>query len=160
MRRILLDTNVLVDYYLGRQPGCDACCRLVERVGDSLALYVASLSLKDCYYHITMSLKRASRADDGTLSPESAQAAAEVGWACVRQALDFVQVLPVGQEECLQALVYRPLHNDFEDDLVLAAGLLAKVDFVVTSDERLQRHAPFACLAPQDMVKFLEAESS
>ena len=50
------------------------------------------------------------------------------------------------------------LHADFEDDLVIAAALRAKADYLVTNDEGLLRHCPVAALDARDMVALLEAE--
>ena len=60
-------------------------------------------------------------------------------------------IVPVGQNEALRAMTYRDLHDDFEDDLLLAAAARVDADYVVTSDRALLRHAPVACLDPVDM---------
>lgn len=49
-----------------------------------------------------------------------------------------------------------PLHDDFEDDLVIAAAQRIDVDFVVTFDRLPIHHAPVACLEPSDMTVLLK----
>ncbi|WP_148044612.1 hypothetical protein [Eggerthella sinensis] len=49
-----------------------------------------------------------------------------------------------------------PLHDDFEDDLVIAAAQRIDVDFVVTFDRLPIHHAPVACPEPSDMTVLLK----
>ena len=69
-------------------------------------------------------------------------------------------IVPVGQNEALRAMTYRDLHDDFEDDLLLAAAARVDADYVVTSDRALLRHAPVACLDPADMRALLRARAA
>ena len=50
------------------------------------------------------------------------------------------------------------LHADFEDDLIIAATLRAKADYLVTNNEGLLRHCPVAALDARDMVALLETK--
>ena len=159
MYKILFDTNALVDFLLGREPGCSACKQIIAMCDDGRhALYAASPSVKDAYYLVRSGLKRAERAETGSVGDMQANAIAEVAWACAQQLIRTFLVVPVGRGECLDALTMRVLHDDFEDDLVLAAARKAEVDFLVTSDQNLMKHAPVACLAPADLAALLVAE--
>ncbi|MBR3235735.1 MAG: PIN domain-containing protein [Atopobiaceae bacterium] len=158
MYRIMLDTNVLVDYYLGREPGCSACKRIIELSNGSHALYVAAVSLKDVYYLVGATLKRLQRLEAGTLTESDALACTEIAWSCVRNAMEVALVANTGRRECLDAIVYRSVHNDFEDNLVLAAARSSEVDIIVTCDERLAQHSPMGALSPQALVRLLEAD--
>lgn len=158
MYRISLDTNVLVDYYLGREPGCSACVDIINLAQGKHALYVAALSLKDVYYLVGATLKRLQRQESGSLSQADAEACNEIAWSCVRHAMDIALVTNTGSRECFDAFVLRALHNDFEDNLVLASARSAEADFIVTDDERLLAQSPVAALAPEAMVKLLQAE--
>ena len=159
MYKIVLDTNIIVDYLLGREPGCSDCKDLLlGQAACQHAVYVVSLSLKDAYYLVSMQLKRMERQASGHLDDSMAQAANEVAWACVRSLVDNVLVLPVGRAESLLALTYKPVHGDFEDNLVVASARSANADFVVTNDSSLLRHAPIACLSSTDMLALLREE--
>lgn len=160
MYKIMLDTNVLVDFLLGREPGCSACKQIIA-LSDPCqhALYTASTSMKDAYYLVRAGLMRQERLESGSVSEGQAHAASEIAWACVRQLMDTALVIAVGQSECLSAMTLRVLHDDFEDDLVLAAAREADVDFLVTSDAQLVKHAAVACLQPADMAALLAREA-
>lgn len=160
MYRILLDTNVLVDYYLGHEPGCSACRRIINLCRDRHLLCVAALSLKDVYYLVGATLKRLQRNEEGALAQADAKACGEIAWSCVQHAMGFALVVNTGNKECLDACVLRSLHDDFEDNLVAASARSAQADFLVTGDDRLLAHSPVAALSPQDMVNLLEAEAS
>ena len=160
MYKIVLDTNVVVDYLMGREPACSDCKELLlMHAACQHAVYVSSLSLKDAYYLVGMQLKRMERQASGRLDDSMARAANEVAWACVRSLTENVLVIPVGRAETLQALAYKPVHGDFEDNLVVAAARSANADFVVTNDAALLRHAPIACLSSADTLAFLREEA-
>ena len=159
MYKIVLDTNVIVDYLMGREPACSECKQLLNmHASCEHAFYVASLSLKDAYYLVGMQLKRMERQASGNLSDDMARAANEVAWACVRSLVENVLIVPVGRADSLMALTYKPLHGDFEDNLVVASARSANADFIVTNDASLLRHAPIACLSSADMLALLREE--
>lgn len=154
-----MDTNVLMNYFLGKEPMATDCRRIIDASAEAPhALYVSSLSMKDLGYLLGMSLKRMERLEKGSVSPASAAAASEISWACLKHVLGFAQIVPVGGNECLDSFTYRPLHDDFEDDLLVAAAIASGADFLVTEDTRLRAHAPIACLSTADMAILLEAE--
>ena len=159
MRKVMLDTNVVVDYLMGREPGCSDCVKLLAmHAACEHAVYVSALTLKDAYYLVSMQLKRMERQASGRLGEGMARAANEVAWACVRQLVDSALVLPTGRPESLQALVLRSVHPDFEDDLIAATALNAGIDYLVSNDETFVKHAPVACLTSSDAVSLLESE--
>ena len=161
MRKIMLDTNIVVDYLTGREPGCSDCKELLLRHAyGEIAVYVAALSLKDAYYLVSMNLKRMERLTAGELGEGAARASNEIAWACIRMLVDNASIVPTGYPEVLQAFTYKELHSDFEDDLVVSSAQIAGMDYVVSNDAMLQRHAPIACLSSSDMVVLLNAERS
>lgn len=157
--KVMVDTNVWVDYFLDRNDRHETAMRFVlEASADGRAvLYTASVSLKDVYYLICMLSKRSLRADNLPVTKERATAVAESAWSSVRAIIDLSIIVPVGQAEVLQAAALRSVHDDFEDDLVMAAAKRASVDFLVTSDDELLRRSPVGCLALADAFKLLMA---
>ena len=161
MRKVMLDTNVVVDYLMGREPGCSDAARIIAmHAACEHAVYVSALSLKDAYFLVSMQLKRMERLASGNLSEQMAKAANEVAWSCVRQIIENTIVLSTGRAESLQALVLRASHADFEDDLVVATALGNGIDLLVSNDAELVKHAPIACLSSSDAIAFLTAESA
>jgi len=105
-----------------------------------------------------MQLKRMERKASGVLSESMARAANEIAWACIRQLVENAIILPTGRAESLYALVLRPLHDDFEANLVASTARSANIDFLVSNDEQLVKHSPVACLTSSDAITLLESE--
>lgn len=112
--KLLLDTNVLLDYVL-RRPEYETAMRLLRAVAErSVEGCVCSLSLKDLYY---VSCKAMGEPD---------------ARAVVRDLMQLLEVLPIGANECRMSVESN--EPDFEDGLVRAAAESNDVDFIVTRD--------------------------
>lgn len=61
------------------------------------------------------------------------------------------------QADVWYAAKMRTVHDDFEDNLVLAAADQAKATLLVTNDQQLIAHAPVAALTPGNALKTLQA---
>ncbi len=155
--KLLVDTNVWMDYFLVRQEPHREAVELVRlAVGsEDVVLYAASLSLKDLAYLLENMFRRDVRESAGDVSPQAAAAARETAWGCVRVVVDKALVGPVGHAEVLQALTLRPAHDDFEDDLLLGAAYRADVDYVVTGDAALARRSPVPCVNASRAVELI-----
>lgn len=146
--KLLVDTNVWMDYFLVRQEPHREAVELVRLAfgSEDVVLYAASLSLKDLAYLLENMFRRDVRESAGDVSPQAAAAARETAWGCVRAVVDKALVVPVGHAEVLQAFSLRSAHDDFEDDLLLSAAYRADVDYVVTGDAALVRRSPVPCV--------------
>ena len=153
--RILLDTNVWLDNYLPEREGHriigDLLVACVE--GGHEVLY-ASVSAKDVFYLIARAYKLYARAG-GDLREGAAGAANEMAWACIDNMNEIATPVGMDGSDLWIAAKHKRLHADFEDNLVLAAAIRAKADYLVTSDEQLLRKAPVAALHPRDMLRLL-----
>lgn len=159
MHRILVDTNTLVSYAIGEEPACSDYKRLLGYAIDGkIALYASSHSLKDVYYIIAARLKALEMQAVGTVTESAAAAAKEAAWASVELLGRQLIIVPMGQSEHDRAFVYRSLHDDYEDDLQLAAAHTAGADLLVTNDRSLKGHSPIAALSSAEAAAFLEAE--
>ena len=49
----------------------------------------------------------------------------------------------------------RHAHNDFEDDLIIAAAQQSGATYVVTYDKKLAKHFPEYCKTPAEIVAAL-----
>lgn len=159
MYRVLLDTNILIHYSLGDEPECSHYKTLLEHALDGkIVLYVSSHSLKDVYYNIALVLKRQERIETGGLSETSAAAANEAAWGAIRLLGKHLHIVPMGRSEHEHAFVFKNIHNDYEDDLQLAAAYAAKANLLITNDVKLKGHSPVAALSSEEAVTLLNAE--
>jgi len=155
--RILVDTNVWVDNYVPDRPRH-------QTVGDLLSaaivqghdLLFSALSAKDVFYLVSHAYKETARLG-GSLMESQAGAINEVAWACVENMGRLATAVGVDVSDLWLAQKNKPVHSDFEDDLILAASVRAKVDYLVTSDKQLAGKAPVTALSPEEMVGVLKA---
>ena len=154
---LLMDTNVWLDYYLPWRSGYAAAQRLiVSAFEQNQTLAYAVPSIKDVFYMSAAEHKRAERAATGALSESAARAATAAAWGCVNNMQEIATAIPLDHTDVWMASKQRALHGDFEDDLVIAAAMRGKVDYLVTNDDALLRHCPVAALSASDMCTVLE----
>ena len=154
---LLIDTNVWLDYFLSRStrhPSVNAF--IAGAIGrEDIILYAASLSLKDLAYQLVNLMKKDARDAEEPITPEVAAAAREVSWACVRDVLGKALVAPVGNAEVLGAFTLRHLHDDLEDDLMLATAESIDADALVTHDAALLKYAEDLCITTEEGLELL-----
>ena len=154
--KLLLDTNVWLDYFIDRSAMHDRARDVVLRCIDKdVGLLAALPSVKDCFFLISQELKRTERSEAGTVSESAAVAIREVAWSCTSSIRKLAYIVPSDESDMLEAMLLRDAHPDFEDNLVLAAALRAQADYVVTSDQTLIAHAPMSCLSLDDTLKLV-----
>ena len=154
---LLLDTNVWLDYYLPWRSGYAAAQRLIVGTFEqNQTLAYAVPSIKDVFYMSAAEQKRAERAATGALSDSGARAATAAAWGCVNNMQEIATAIPLDHTDVWMASKQRALHGDFEDDLVIAAAMRGKVDYLVTNDDALLRHCSVAALSASDMCTVLE----
>ncbi|MBQ9043644.1 MAG: hypothetical protein IJ111_12625 [Eggerthellaceae bacterium] len=154
---LLIDTNVWLDIEYGDRGGWPTeflvACRMAgARLG------IASHSLKDVYYLIQRRIKLDDRRLGGVDPERSAAAARVAAWAVVEHILDNAEVVGSDYMDAHLATKHRRIHDDYEDDLIIAAAMRMKADLLVASDQTLLKHAPIAALSPQDATQWLANE--
>ena len=151
LSRLLLDTNVWLDYFMNDGPHIDAIERIIaEGLSERILLLYAPTSAKDLFYL----LPRRLRAKDGE-NETSAASRRSAAWTCVERMMDIGAAAPLSQAECELARMMRPSFDDLEDNLVIAAAETAGADYVITSDRRLLAAAPEACITPERAIDLL-----
>ncbi len=155
--KILVDTNIWLDYFLARGTHHDAVSTFMAKAyqREDIALYVPSLSLKDLAYQLASLMKLDVRRAGKDITPEIAVAAREVSWGCVRNVLEKALVAPIGRTEALGAFAYKRIHDDFEDDLVLASLDAAGCQLLMTHNAALRRHMGNLCLTAEEGLELL-----
>lgn len=155
--RVLVDTNVWLDYFLARSERHEDVTCFVTGAADreDIVLYVASLTLKDLAYQLASQMKLDARRAGAEVTEAVAAAAREVSWSCVRNVLELAVVAPVGSNEVLGAFTLRHVHDDLEDDMILAVAEAVGAHALMTHDAQLARHAESLCITARDGVELL-----
>ena len=131
--RLLLDTNVWFDYFMGQGRSLQAIQGLIEAGLDGRAdLLYAPTSAKDLFYLIPRRLCSTDESGGGK-APVSYRPAA---WACVERMMELATAAPLSHAECELARMLRSTFGDFEDKPLLAA-------------------APEACITPERALALL-----
>lgn len=154
--KLLIDTNVWLDYFLGRTNATEPITELFSRAAEAedVALFSSSLSAKDVYYILGRTLKDDARRG-GALTPEAIAGADETAWACVRLIRQKSIIASVGADEVFDSFMFKQHHNDFEDDLVLGVANRIDADYVVTEDKNLIKHTNGICINAEQALRLV-----
>lgn len=152
---LLLDTNVWLDLYLPRRPAHTMSSELVREARNrDYPLAFAAHSALEVYQHISAENKRWLR-DQGRLDEIAATAVKRLAWDCVDEMREVATAIPVDSSDLYLMAKLRDLHNDFEDDLIMAACERARANYLVTSDRKLLAHAPIDARTPGQMLELV-----
>lgn len=154
--KILLDTNVWLDRLIPGRKGFDTARELIDgSVGQDIELLYAMHSLNDVFYQVGLETKHWVKASTGRMSDEWAHVINARCWECIDDMSEIATAVGADGSDVWIARHLREVHNDFEDDMILAAARRAEADYLVTSDQRLIQKATVAALLPDDMLTVL-----
>lgn len=154
---LLIDTNVWIDLYLPDQPNAPASKELIAWAkAHDVALAFPSSAVLDVYQSTCRWFKKWTRASYGELTEAAAVAIKRMAWDNVAEMQEIATPVPVDASDLRLAAHYRDVHNDLEDDLVSAAAVRAKANYLVTNDKALIAHAPVQALTPKAMLLALK----
>lgn len=145
--KLLIDTNVWLDYFLGRTSATELTVELFSQAAESenIVLFSSSLSVKDIYCILGRTMKADARRG-GALTHEAIAGADETAWACIRLIRQKSIIASVGADEVFDSFVFKHYHNDFEDNLILGVANRIDADYVVTGDKDLIKHTNGVCI--------------
>ncbi|HEY8326693.1 MAG TPA: PIN domain-containing protein [Ktedonobacterales bacterium] len=133
--RVLLDTNVMLDWLLDRKPWADEAEPLWHaRDTGRIIAYLPASALTDIYYI----------------------ARRQVGSAHAIAAIDrslTLEVVPVNKSTMLHARALPG--SDFEDNVIMACAEAERLDFIITRNPDDFEPSPIAVITPTDFVKRL-----
>lgn len=139
--KVLLDTNVVLDVLLEREPFVAAAAGLLARVeGGSVVGWVGATTVTTIHYLATK-VVGAARAK-----------------AAITSLLSIVRVAPVTQA-VIEAALASPL-VDFEDAVLLAAARACGAHAIVTRDPRGYAGGDLPVYDPRELLAILRNEES
>lgn len=158
-RMLVLDTNVWLDAFLPARAGHATASSLIARAqACDVSLLYPVHTLPDVFYFVFAHTKHEIRQALEGRDEYVAAAARTTAWESVNTMREIATAVGAGQSDVWLACKAEYLHNDVEDNLVLAAVRRAKADCLVTSDKGLLEHASLACVAamsPEDALGVL-----
>lgn len=154
---LILDTNIWIEANLGWRKGHKEANELIAFARNhGIELAYAITTVKDVYYLIGADLKWKERKEKGALSQEAADAIAEISWAVTNNMNEVATPIGMDLADVWMARKLRSIHNDLEDNLVIAAGERANADYIVTSDAKLLANPHVHALTAADMLTHLQ----
>ncbi len=158
-KTLLMDTNILISYYLDRDDKFYAVSDMIQAAMDKgVVLLYPVHCVKDLFYALAADSKRVYREKhSGELTPSAATCARSFAWACVENLTEIALAVGADHTDVWVAQKQRRLHSDFEDDMVIAAAVRSKADLLVTEDKKLAANAPVATASVAKALEWLEA---
>ncbi len=133
--RILIDTNVIIDFLLTREPFYKASSTIIEKCAKKeINGYIAFHSIPNLWYILRK-------------SPQSARRE----W--LTYICDFLQVVGASQQEVIKAIKMQEF-DDFEDCLQDRCAKSAGAQFIVTRNTKDFMHSEIPAISPE---MFLES---
>jgi len=130
---VLIDTNVVLDQGLAREPFWESAENLFRLAKKGLVLQISSSAITDIYY-----LMRKQRGDHATRQ-------------YLKHLFLLFDILDVTDADCRTALML-PM-ADYEDALQAVCARRAKCSYIITRDEQHYESAPVPAVTPE---RFLE----
>lgn len=152
--RILLDTNVWLDLYIPNRQNAAVSKELVVLGEQKAYLMYPVRIICDVFFQICLEAKQWVR-QSRPLTQDYANAIRDHAWDCVEHMRSIATAIGADDSDVWHACKLRALHEDLEDNFVLAAASRAKVDYLVSSDVRLLRSASVAAHTPKDMLRIM-----
>lgn len=154
---VFVDTSVWLDRYLPDSANSSACTSFFSYAQlHELDLYYSSPSIKDIFYIFRQRTKRLLAASGATLTADISASIDDTAWSIVSDIRRVGMLATLSAHDLDYAEGLRPVHGDFEDDLIIAAARRANADYLVTNDKELALHSPVVALDPMTMLAVLE----
>ena len=132
--RVLIDTNVVLDFLQEREPFVENAARLFERIdAGEVEGFIAATTITNIYYIV----RRA--------------AGKSVAQDAIIQVLSDINICAVDLKVLEQALVLN--FENFEDAVQYACAVASGVDAIVTRDTSGFTNAEILVVSPQDINK-------
>lgn len=138
--KILIDTNVVLDVLLMREPFCKDAVRVLELTKrDDIKEYVSASAVTDIYYISFRQLKNKG-----------------LVMKLMKELLTVVSVAGVSGQEILKTMELE--WNDFEDSVQYSVALLQEMDGIITRNPDDYKKSEIKIWLPEQALKEIEIQ--
>ena len=131
--KILLDTNIILDLLLEREPFCDDAKAIFEMIElNKLNGYLCATSITTIYYLISKSINK-SKADD-----------------IIGKLLQLFNIADVNKNILIKSL--KNNGKDFEDSVIYTSAEYFNIDVIITRDKKGFKQSNIKVLKPNDFL--------
>lgn len=132
--KIMVDTNIIIDVLLEREPFVDDSCKLLSLCEEhQIDGFVSAASITDIYYLVRKYTH-----------------STELAYKAIGKILEIVKICSVTNAEVLMA--FQKKSKDFEDCLVAVCAKSINCDYIVTRNIRDFEEFDVPAIAPADFL--------
>ena len=132
--KILLDTNIVLDLLLEREPFCNDAKDIFTMIeSNKISGFLCATSITTIYYLINKSVEK-SKADE-----------------IVEQLLQLFNIADVNKNILIKSL--KNNGKDFEDSVIYTSAEYFNIDMVITRDKKGFKQSNIKVLKPNDFIK-------
>lgn len=137
MKKVLLDTNIILDIALKREPHFEHSAKIFELIDSKLILgFITATPVTDIYY--------ISKKDKGN----------KIAIEFISNLISVVDVIGVDKNTILHALQSKIV--DFEDAIQAAASEYADIEIIITRNVTDFTHSNIKVLSPKELIKMMK----
>ena len=136
--KVFLDTNILLDYLLKRQPFYDSVKMAFDMCLFKIGGYVTPHSLIDIFYMLS----------------EHTDATIEKCQETILKLRDVLFIIPETDERVLAAARNNDF-DDFEDSMQNESALIAGVDYIITRNKKDFKNSTISVLSPEEFLSIM-----
>ena len=134
--KVFLDTNILLDYLLKRQPFYDSAKKVFEMCLYKIDGFVTPHSLIDVFYMLS----------------ERTDASIEICRETILKLRAVLYVIPETDERIFTA-ARNTFFSDFEDSMQNESALFARVDYIITRNKKDFEHSTIPVVTTEEFIE-------
>jgi predicted nucleic acid-binding protein len=131
--KVLIDTNVIIDVLMNREPFCDHSSAVLRRCGKGLSGFITANQTTDIFYL----LRKENKSTEETI-------------AILKKLVTNLSVIDVMAKDVTTAL-NSPM-TDYEDALLAQCAVRARTDYIITRNTKDFIVSPVSGITPTDFM--------
>jgi len=139
--KVLIDTNVILDVILKRQPFYDFSAKVLELADKGVEEYISASAVTDIFYLAYRDLKDRDKV---------------IG--LMKDVLEIAKIISVSEKEIFNAFDLN--WKDFEDAVQYSAALSNGIDIIVTRNMKGFSQAEVKICTPEEVIQFIDTKEN
>jgi len=139
--KVLIDTNVILDVILKRQPFYDCSAKVLELADKGVEEYISASAVTDIFYLAYRDLKDRDKV---------------IG--LMKDVLEIAKIISVSEKEIFNAFDLN--WKDFEDAVQYSAALSNGIDIIVTRNMKGFSQAEVKICTPEEVIQFIDTKEN
>ena len=139
--KVLIDTNVILDVILKRQPSYDFSAKVLELADKGVEEYISASAVTDIFYLAYRDLKDRDKV---------------IG--LMKDVLEIAKIISVSEKEIFNAFDLN--WKDFEDAVQYSAALSNGIDIIVTRNMKGFSQAEVKICTPEEVIQFIDTKEN